>query len=117
MPRTSKKQALKGIRYAAAIKVDNSTVMYFRKNGEKVFRVHQVDLITVYPNGSMRFDTQGQFTYLQLRRINQLQALIVVSKEKKSWHFCHANDVSAWRKNLPVFYDGLTIDSFGDIVC
>lgn len=116
MPRTSKKQALKGVRYVAARKIDNSTVMYYRRNGQKIFRVHATDLITVYPDGRMRFDTQGKLSYLQRRRINQLQHAIRIETRNGHWYVARAGDQSAWRKRLPAFFDGLMVDPAGNIL-
>lgn len=111
----NKKQLLKGVRFVAARMVGNSTVMYHRANGERIYRVRDVDLITVYPDGSMRFDTQGRQNEIHRRKINQLQGFIKIERRGDSWHIHPATDMSAWRKPLNAFYDGLRVDPCGNI--
>lgn len=115
MPRMNKKQLLKGVRFVAARMVGNSTVMYHRANGERIYRVRDVDLITVYPDGSMRFDTQGKMNEIHRRKINQLQNFIKIELKGRKWHVSHAADMSAWRRPLNPFFDGLRVDCCGNI--
>lgn len=118
MPRTNKKQMLKGVRYAAARLMDNSTVMYYRKNGDKVIRVHHDDILTFKPSGELVIDTAGKRTYLQRRRINAYQALVKIIVHKGKWIVARANHDSHWRKlnRLPAYVDGMTVTPTGKLI-
>lgn len=107
----SKKQIMGGIECVSCKKVGNNTVLYVRKDGTNVYRLHQTDIIEVRPDGSIMLNSGGWQTSTTRDRLNNTLRPVQfqVSQDKRVWtiHF---------KGQSFLFQDGMVLHPDGHVI-
>jgi hypothetical protein len=78
-------------------KVANNTWLERRPNGDIGVRLHETDVVTYSPDGSITLDTGGWFTVTTKARINEFTPFVVGSN-RGEWYVCTPGD---WDNTVP----------------
>ena len=110
MSRESKREIMAGIECERSKIVANNTVMYHRKDGTSVYRLHQTDIMEMHPNGDVLLNSGGWQTVTTKDRMNNLstRTQFKIWQKSRVWH------VSVGGQDY-LFQDGMIIHPDGTV--
>lgn len=68
------------------VRLDNNTVLYKKPDDSFAVRLHNTEVVTIYPDGSYRLDSGGYRTVTTKDRINRYGPVRVYA-ERGVWYF------------------------------
>lgn len=89
-------------------RIGKSTYQYYRKNGDRVIRLYQTDIIVFTTDGKIVLNSGGHRTITTKERFKHLPTYIVFQDDYE-WFVAHCGD----RDGAIPFYDGMVLpDAF-----
>lgn len=99
---------MRGVECTKSKIVANNTVEYFKPTGERVIRLHEIDILTFDPDGTITFDSGGWKTVTTKDRMNAFQNQVHIMQHNSIW-YVQVPD-SGWNlEGATPYFDGMKI--------